>query len=93
MYPLPLMQNDQVIQDEVSTDTLTQLFTQQAVSYINSSSGSPFFLYLAYSAPHIPLTPSAGFKGASKQGAYADMVMEVDWSVGAVLQAIKKPGD
>jgi arylsulfatase A len=92
MWPLPLMQNDQVIQDEVGPDTLTQLFTQQAVSYINSSSGSPFFLYLAYSSPHIPLTPSAAFRGASKQGAYADMVMEVDLSVGAVLQAIQNRG-
>ncbi len=92
MYPLPLMQNDQVIEAEVAPDTLTQLFTQQAVSYISSSAGSPFFLYLAYSSPHIPLTPSARFRGASKQGAYADMVAEVDWSVGAVLQALKSNG-
>ena len=92
MYPLPLMQNDQVIQANVGTDTLTQLFTQQAVSFINGANGSPFFLYLAYSTPHIPLTPSAAFVGASKQGAYADVVMEMDWSVGAVMQALKNNG-
>ncbi len=94
MYPLPLMQGDQVIQAEVSTDVLTQLFTQQAVNFINgaNANGSPFFLYLAYSTPHIPLTPSAAFRGASKQGAYADVVMEMDASVGAVMQAIKNNG-
>jgi arylsulfatase A len=94
MNPLPLMQNDQVIQADVSPDTLTQLFTQQAVSFINGakSNSSPFFLYLAYSTPHIPLMPSAAFKGASKQGAYADVVMEMDSGVGAVMQALKDNG-
>jgi arylsulfatase A len=92
MWPLPLMQNDQVIQDEVSPDALTQLFTQQAVRFIKSSQSSPFFLYLAYSAPHIPLAPSVAFRGASKQGVYADVVGELDWGVGAVMQAIKDAG-
>jgi arylsulfatase A len=92
MWPLPLMQNDQVIQSDVSPETLTQIFTQQAVSFINSPKSSPFFLYLAYSTPHIPLMPSAAFRGASKQGAYGDVVMELDWSVGAVMQAIKDKG-
>jgi len=92
MWPLPLMQNERVIQEQASPDTLTQLFTQQAVGFINSSQGSPFFLYLAYSTPHIPLMASAKFRGASKQGAYADMVMELDSAVGAVLQALKDSG-
>jgi arylsulfatase A len=92
MWPLPLMQNNQVIQADVSPETLTQLFTQQAVSFINSPKTSPFFLYLAYSTPHIPLMPSAAFRGASKQGAYADVVMEMDSGVGAVMQAIKNSG-
>ena len=86
MWPLPLMQNERVIQEQASPDTLTQLFTQQAVGFINSSQGSPFFLYLAYSTPHIPLMASAKFRGASKQGSYADTVMELDSAVGAVLR-------
>src|SRR5437667_1855822 len=92
MWPVPLMRNERVIQEQASPDTLTQLFTQQAVGFINSSQGSPFFLYLAYSTPHIPLMASAKFRGASKQGAYADMVMELDSAIGAVLQALKDSG-
>jgi arylsulfatase A len=92
MWPLPLMQNDTIIQDEVSPDVLTQLFTRQAVNFINGSQGGPFFLYLAYSTPHIPLTPGVNFSGASKQGTYADVVMELDSGAGAVLQALKDNG-
>lgn len=91
--PLPLMQNDQVIQMNPAQETLSQSFTQQAIAAIqNRPQGAPFFLYLPYSAPHIPLAPSAAFHGASKQGAYADVVMELDSCVGQVLQALKDNG-
>src|SRR6185436_2784648 len=48
----------------------------------------PFFLYLAYNAPHVPLYPSAGFSGRSRHGTYGDVVEELDASVGEVLRKI-----
>jgi arylsulfatase len=84
----PLMQDSQVIEAPADLTTLTQRYTQQAVSYINRAAGSPFFLYLAHSFPHIPLSASQPFLGKSFQGLYGDVVQEIDWSVGQVLQAL-----
>lgn len=91
--PLPLMQNDQIVENSPGQDTLIQRFTEQAIHNIGSRPpDSPFFLYLPYSAPHIPLAPSARFHGSTKLGKYADVVAELDWGVGQVLQALKDNG-
>jgi arylsulfatase A len=92
MYPLPLMHNLDIIEEPANVSTLTQRFTQCAVNYIDNAKASPFFLYMAHSAPHLPLLPSAAFQGSSGQGLYGDVVREVDASVGAVLQALKDNG-
>jgi arylsulfatase A len=91
--PLPLMQGDQVVENSPGQDTLLQRFTQRAIDSIGSRpQDSPFFLYLAYSAPHIPLVPSGRFRGSTRMGTYADVVAELDWGVGQVLQALKDNG-
>ncbi|MEM9141423.1 MAG: arylsulfatase [Bacteroidota bacterium] len=68
--------------------------TGRAVSYINEQekTGSPFFLYFALTAPHTPIAPTAAFKGKSAAGAYGDFVHEVDWTVGQIVEALKKTG-
>jgi len=88
----PLMHNTDVIEAPADLTTLTQRYTQQAVSFINRASGSPFFLYLAHSFPHIPLCASQPFLGKSFQGLYGDVVQEIDWSTGQVLQALQANG-
>ena len=92
MAPLPLMQNLNVLEQPTNIQLLTQRFTQAAVSYINNAKGSPFFLYMAHAAPHLPLMPSAAFVGTSGEGLYGDVVSEIDSSVGQVLQALKSNG-
>ncbi len=92
MDPSILMQNGAVIESPVQLDTLTQRYTQQSVNFIASNKNNPFFLYLAYNSPHLPLTPSAAFLGKSKMGLYGDAIQEIDWSVGQVLQALKDNG-
>ena len=87
--PSVLMHNTDVVESPVQLDTLTQRYTQRAVNFIQQSKNSPFFLYLAHTYPHIPLAASAAFKGTSGLGLYADVVEEIDWSVGQVLQALK----
>ena len=89
MYPLPMMRNTNVVEDQAVQPQLTEKFTRNAVDFIQRQADSPFFLYLAHTAPHIPLVPSARFKGRSGQGQYGDVVMELDWSVGQVLDALK----
>jgi arylsulfatase A-like enzyme len=96
MYPtLPIMQNNEK-KDSVKTlddqAKLTTLYTEKAVDFIRRHKKQPFFLYLPHSMPHVPIAASAQFKGKSKQGLYGDMMMELDWSVGQVLKALKTNG-
>jgi len=88
----PLMHNYDVIQAPADLNSLTQFYTQQAVSFIQRSQGSPFFLYLAHAFPHIPLGASQPFLGRSFQGMYGDTVQEIDWSTGQLLQALRANG-
>ncbi len=68
--------------------------TEKAENYIAkaSKSSSPFFLYLSWTRPHFPNTPSPAFEGKSRIGDYGDSVMELDDNVGRVMQAVKKAG-
>jgi arylsulfatase A-like enzyme len=76
-------------------DVLPKL-TERAVSYIGrsaqTSGGKPFFLYLPLNSPHTPIAPSAAWKGKSAISEYADFVMETDWAIGQVLDALAKAG-
>ncbi len=55
-----------------------------------AKSGKPFFLYLPLNAPHTPIAPSAEWQGRSGISPYADYVMETDWAIGEVLQALDR---
>ena len=92
MSPCPLLHGDTVIAPQPDLSALTTLFTQQAIDFVNRSKDAPFFLYLAHTAPHLPLAPSALFAGRSGLGAYADVVQELDWSTGRVMSALADAG-
>lgn len=90
--PLPLIEGDQEIDSEVTPDdqaNLTTWYTERAVKFIERNQDRPFFFYLAHSMPHVPLYVSDKFKGKSEQGLYGDVIMEIDWSVGEVMKALK----
>jgi arylsulfatase A len=70
----------------------TKVYTEEAVKFINKNKSKPFFLYLAHSMPHVPIYASPEFEGKSKRGLYGDVIEELDWSVGQVLQALQKNG-
>ncbi len=92
---LPLIENDQVIDDDITAEDQTHLttdYTAKAVSFIQRSKDKPFFLYLAHSMVHVPLFVSQKFKGKSGKGLFGDVMMEVDWSVGQVLDTLDKNG-
>jgi arylsulfatase A len=92
MTPRVLMRNTEVIENPANLDTLTQRYTQEANQFIRRSQGSPFFLYLPHTYPHIPLGVSERFRGKSSEGLYGDVVEEIDWSVGEVLQTLRETG-
>jgi arylsulfatase A-like enzyme len=90
--PSVLIQNTSVIESPVIQDTLTGRYTDQATGFITANKNNPFFLYLAHTFPHIPLAVSSKFKGTTGLGMYGDVVSELDWSVGQVLDSLKTNG-
>ncbi|RLD30630.1 MAG: arylsulfatase [Bacteroidetes bacterium] len=95
-YPqLPLIKDNDKI-EEIRTladqDKLTTKYTEFAVDFINRHKDGPFFLYVAHTMVHVPLGVSDKFKGKSKQGLYGDVMMELDWSVGEIMRALKENG-
>jgi uncharacterized sulfatase len=91
-WDVPLMQNDRVIERPADHRTLTKRYTEQAVRFISENRNGPFFLYVAHSLPHIPLARSDEFVGHSAGGMYGDVIEELDWSVGRILDALRAAG-
>jgi arylsulfatase A len=71
---------------------LTKRYTEEAVRFIDANRSRPFFLYLAHSMPHIPLARSADYVDRSNGGRYGDVIEEIDWSTGQVLDALSAAG-
>ncbi len=71
---------------------LTTMYTERAVQFIDRNRDKPFFLYVPHSMVHVPLYVSDKFQGKSQRGLFGDVVMEVDWSVGQILEAIARNG-
>ena len=88
--PLPLFENERVIDTLTDQSSLTTQITERSVDFIKRHKEEPFFLYIAHPQPHVPLYVSDKFKGKSKRGLYGDVIMEIDWSVGQVLAALKE---
>ena len=89
---LPLIDKNEVINDQVTgedQEQLTTQYTERAVSFINKNQDRPFFLYVPHSMVHVPLYVSDKFKGKSARGLFGDVMMEVDWSVGQILDALR----
>lgn len=92
MSPRVLMHNTGIVEQEATLETLTQRYTEHAVRFIEQSGDKPFFLYMPHTFPHIPLAASQRFRGKSPLGLYGDVIAELDWSVGQVLDALNKTG-
>ena len=87
---LPLFENGEIIDTLTDQSSLTTDITERSVEFIQKNKDNPFFLYIAHPQPHVPLFVSDKFKGKSKRGLYGDVIMEIDWSVGQVLAALKE---
>ena len=79
----------QEVKDFSDQDSLTTLYTERAVRFINTHKDEPFFLYVPHSMVHVPLGVSDRFRGKSGRGMFADVMMEIDWSVGQILETLK----
>lgn len=88
--PLPLIEGDKTIEQNPDQSKFTTQYTERAVKFIEKNKDRPFFLYVPHTMPHVPLFVSSNFAGKSNKGVHGDVLMEIDWSVGEILAALKK---
>ena len=87
-----LIRGLEVIEKNTNMSTLTRRYTDEAIAFIEKSKDVPFFLYLAHSMPHTKLAVSKEFKGKSEGGLYGDVIEEIDFNVGRLLDKVKQLG-
>lgn len=90
--PLPLFHDRQMVQRLPKRPVLEGMFTQAAVGFIEQHARSPFFLYLAHSAPHWPWNVAPEHRLGGPRGIYGDVIARIDWSVGEVLDTLDRYG-
>ena len=94
-FPLQFWENGQVAIEIVNKEEqthLTQWYTEHAVDFIRRKRNQPFFLYVPHNMPHVPLAVGAKFSGKSGAGLYGDVMLEIDWSVGEIMRALRETG-
>ncbi len=92
---LPWMDGTKVVEWEPDQRRLTERQTDAAIDFIRDASASdqPFFAYVPYSMPHIPIYASEAFEGTSPRGPYGDVIEEIDASVGRILETLRGAGE
>lgn len=88
----PLFENDKIIEYPCNQASLTERYFAKATDFIDQAKGSPFFMYITPAMPHVPLFASEKFKGTSERGLYGDVVEEIDYYVGNLIQHLKSKG-
>ncbi|WP_234364079.1 sulfatase family protein [Lunatibacter salilacus] len=92
-YNVPILRDKTEVERPADQRTITKRYTDEVVGKIKDlKDKGPFFIYLAHSLPHIPLFRSEEFKDTSVGGIYGDVIEEVDWSVGQILETLKEEG-
>lgn len=92
--PLPMMRDTDVIEREPDQTQLTRRYTEEAVEFIedHADDDDPFLCYLPHTMPHVPLFRSEDFEDVSPRGVYGDVIEEIDWSVGRIIETLQAQG-
>jgi arylsulfatase A len=91
-WSVPLMRDEKVAERPADQTSITRRYTEEATRFIREHASQPFFLYLAHTMPHMPLFASPEFAGKSRRGRYGDVIEELDWSVGQVIDTLRALG-
>jgi len=91
-YPEDLMlyRNENAIMEITDQSDLTKDITSESIEFIKKNKNNPFFLYIAHPQPHVPLFVSKEFKNKTENGLYADVITEIDYSVGRILSSLEE---
>jgi len=87
-----LYRNEELIEPKSNMATLTRRYTDEAIAFMKRNKDRPFFVYVPHTMPHTRLDASAQFKGKSKRGLYGDVVEEIDFNTGRIVDAVAELG-
>lgn len=87
---LPLIEGETTIELNPDQTQLTTDYAEYAVDFIERNHEQPFFVYLAHSMPHVPLFVSKKYAGKTERGLFGDVISEIDWSVGRIVETLRK---
>ena len=89
-WKTPLYINRENLGPVVPQSGFTKRYTEEVVNIIKAEDDTPFFVYLAHNMPHVPVFASKDFQGVSDNGVYGDVLAEIDWSMGQIIEALKE---
>lgn len=92
MRPVQVLEGTKVVEYPVVQATLTTRYAKRAVDFIQRNAERPFFLFFAEAMPHKPLAASEKNYKKSGAGLYGDALLDLDDSVGEVLDTLKASG-
>ena len=87
-----IKKGDEIFMTKFDRSIMTKTFTDEAISFIEKNKDQPFFFYLAHPMPHTTLAASEQFLGKSKAGLYGDVIEELDFHTGRLLDKVKELG-
>jgi arylsulfatase A len=93
-HKVPLMRDEECIEFPLDQTTITRRLADESIKFIEESvkAKKPFFIYLAHPMPHVPLFVSPEFDGKTGNGLYSDVIAELDFNTGRVMDALKANG-
>ena len=90
--PLPLMRNEEVIQEQPDQRGITERYIDESIQFMRRKRDNPFFLYLAHMYVHVPLFIPEQFLKVSRNGAYGGAVNCIDWAMGVIESELIRLG-
>ena len=87
-----LYRNEKRVEEKAAMATLTMRYTDEAIAFMKRNRERPFFVYLPHTMPHTRLAASEQFKGKSPRGLYGDVIEEIDFNVGRIVDAVGELG-
>lgn len=91
-WNVPLLSDLKEVERPADQTTITRRYAEHAIDFIRAHKSEPFFIYLPHSLPHVPLFRGKAFEGKSARGLFGDVIEEIDWSVGQILQTLREEG-
>jgi arylsulfatase A-like enzyme len=85
-----LYRNEKLIEPRADMAPLTKRYTDETIAFMKKNKEQPFFVYVPHTMPHTRLDATTQFKGKSKRGLYGDVIEEIDFNVGRVLDVIEE---